>query len=103
VKEETPRSEAEAKTDTTQTNETPSPLPARRRQSGDEIYRRLVKSCVYVRNWRSSGSGSLIHNQRKLVLTNYHVVGESAEVYVSFPCYDRSGKLIVEGDFYELA
>jgi S1-C subfamily serine protease len=103
VKEETPRSDAEAKTETTQTNETPTPLPARRHQSGDEIYRRLVKSCVYIRTPEALGSGSLIHKQRKLILTNYHVVGERAEVSVSFPGYDRFGKLIVERDFYELA
>ena len=78
-------------------------LPVRHRLTGDEIYRRLVKSTVYVRNREGWGSGSLIHKQRKLILTNYHVVGENAEVFVSFPRYDNAGKLIVSGDFYEKA
>jgi S1-C subfamily serine protease/HEAT repeat protein len=97
-KTETPRSESQAKVETP-----PMSLPERRRLSGDEIYRRLVKSTVYVRNKEGWGSGSLIHGQRKLILTNYHVVGDHAEVFVSFPRYDSSGKLIVAGDFYERA
>ncbi|HTU89421.1 MAG TPA: HEAT repeat domain-containing protein [Gemmataceae bacterium] len=97
-KEDTPKTESLAKTGTT-----PLALPERRRLTGDEIYRRLVKSTVYVRNREGWGSGSLIHKQRKLILTNYHVVGDNAEVFVSFPRYDNSGKLIVSGDFYERA
>ena len=97
-KVETPKAESPAKTEAT-----PLALPVRHRLTGDEIYRRLVKSTVYVRNREGWGSGSLIHKQRKLILTNYHVVGENAEVFVSFPRYDNAGKLIVSGDFYEKA
>ncbi|MGH7224800.1 MAG: HEAT repeat domain-containing protein, partial [Gemmataceae bacterium] len=98
TKDPTPKAESPARTDTT-----PLALPERRRLTGDEIYRRLVKSTVYVRNREGWGSGSLIHKQKKLILTNYHVVGDNAEVFVSFPRYDSSGKLIVSGDFYERA
>lgn len=102
-KEETPRGNSTPRTEASETAKTSSPLPERRRLSGEELYRRLVKSCVYVRNREGWGSGSLIHKERKLILTNYHVVGESAEVYISFPRYDNSGKLIVAGDVYERA
>jgi len=56
---------------------------------------------VYVRNREGWGSGSLIHKSRKLVLTNYHVVEGNQDVYVSFPRYDSSGKLLVNGKVYE--
>lgn len=81
---------------------TPPPVASAepRRLSGDQIYRRLVKSTVFVLTGDSWGSGSLIHRERRLILTNYHVVGDNSEVSVSFPRYDKSGKLIVEGDSY---
>ncbi len=72
----------------------------RRRLSGDQVYSRLVKSTVFVMTSDSWGSGSLIHRDRKLVLTNYHVVGDNSQVSVSFPRYDGSGKLIVAGEYY---
>jgi hypothetical protein len=40
---------------------------------------------------RSSGSGSLIHTGRRLVLTNYHVVAENDRVQVFFPDYHKDG------------
>lgn len=77
-----------------------APLPPQRRLSGDEIFSRLVKSSVLIMNGQGWGSGSLIHAERRLILTNYHVVGDNRTVDVSFPCYDNSGKLIVDGDYY---
>jgi HEAT repeat protein len=79
---------------------TAAPLPPERRLSGDEIFSRLVKSSVLIMNGKGWGSGSLIHAERRLILTNYHVVGDNSTVDVSFPCYDNSGKLIVDGDYY---
>ncbi len=59
--------------------------------TGEEVYRKLLKSTVFIYKEtvtsRSCGSGSLIHSQRKLVLTNYHVVGDSRTVLVFFPTY----------------
>jgi S1-C subfamily serine protease/HEAT repeat protein len=80
-----------------------SPLPERRKLTGDVLYRRLVKSCVFVRAKEGWGSGSLIHKQRKLILTNYHVVEGINEVFVSFPRYDNAGEIIVDGKVYERA
>jgi S1-C subfamily serine protease len=77
-----------------------SPLPLPRHLRADEIFPRLVKSSVFIVIREGWGSGALVHAQRRLVLTNYHVVGDNSQVYVSFPRYDKSGKLIVDGDVY---
>jgi S1-C subfamily serine protease len=60
------------------------------RMSGPQIYERLLKSTVMVvRKDKSGGvargSGSLVDREQRLVLTNYHMVHGSDEVYVSFP------------------
>ena len=82
----------------------PAPLPPAPRLSGDEIASRLVKSSVLIMHGKKGwGSGSLIHAERRLVLTNYHVVGDNATVDVSFPRYDKSGNLIADGKVYQRA
>lgn len=59
--------------------------------TGEEVYERLLKSTVFICTATSNsvgcGSGSLIHGQRKLVLTNHHVVGNNRTVLVFFPSY----------------
>jgi S1-C subfamily serine protease len=75
------------------------------RPSGAGIYDRLLKSSVMVLRKdetgtrASRGSGSLVDREHKLVLTNYHVVGDASEVFVTFPVYE-SGKLLVASDAY---
>jgi S1-C subfamily serine protease len=81
----------------------PAPLPPAPRLDGDEIYRRLVKSSVLIMNGKGWGSGSLVHAERRLILTNYHVVLDNPVVHVSFPRYDKSGKLIADGKIYQQA
>ena len=78
----------------------PSPADAPRRLSGDQIYRRLVKSSVFIFTGDAWGSGSLVHRDKRLILTNYHVVGENGTVAISFPRHDTNGKLIVDGEYY---
>lgn len=60
---------------------------------GEEIYRRLLKSTVwvYVPNGdeSSSGSGQVVDTAHRWVLTNYHVVGDVKEVVVFFPDYEN--------------
>src|SRR5262249_55858023 len=52
-----------------------------------------VKSCVFIimeereKHLIAMGSGSLIDAEQKLVVTNYHVVGEQPYVFVQFPTY----------------
>src|SRR5947209_18991858 len=78
----------------------PQPTPA---EGGVKVYQSVLKSTVWIISERpdgtASGSGSVIDRRRRLVLTNYHVVGDIDRVRVMFPAY-RDGKLIAEKDFY---
>jgi S1-C subfamily serine protease len=47
-----------------------------------------------------TGSGSLIDVPKRLVLTNYHVVGEAKTIAVFFPQFDKSKQLISDKEFY---
>jgi hypothetical protein len=69
-----------------------------------KIYQRVLRSTVWIRAYQgqgkvSTGSGSLVDGKRLLVLTNYHVVGDTRDATVLFPAY-KDGKLIAERDFY---
>jgi S1-C subfamily serine protease len=77
--------------------------------TGKEIYQRTLKSAVWIahvselgngRAALATGSGSLIDAQQRLILTNYHVVGQEKEVRVFFPQFDKQGKLIASKDHY---
>jgi S1-C subfamily serine protease len=46
------------------------------------------------------GSGSLIDVQKRLVLTNYHVVEDIKEAYAFFPIFDSKKNLIPEREKY---
>jgi S1-C subfamily serine protease len=86
--EREPRSTETAPADTR-----PSAPVEAARMSADKIYERLLKSTVMVvRKDKAGGvalgSGSLINREQRLVLTNYHMVEGSEEVYVSFPVYE---------------
>lgn len=71
--------------------------------AGQKVYKQGLKSAVFVLAPRSKGaaggSGSLIDAQKKLVLTNDHVVGPAKEVIVFFPIYEK-GKIVNEKDRY---
>jgi HEAT repeat protein/S1-C subfamily serine protease len=71
--------------------------------SGQTIYKHLLKSVAWilvrVGQGGMSGTGSLIDRQNRLVLTNNHVVGDSSEILVFFPTYEQ-GKLLAERDRY---
>lgn len=73
----------------------------------EEIYKRMVTSaaCIMastdIPNKYSLGSGCLIDQQRRLVLTAYHVVQNAAEITVLFPKYD-DGKLVTDREQYSI-
>jgi S1-C subfamily serine protease/HEAT repeat protein len=77
------------------------------RLGGANHYDRLLKSTVMVLRPEESagrvavarGSGSFVHRDQKLVLTNYHVVGDAKEVFVAFPIHE-GGNLLVESKVY---
>ena len=57
-------------------------------QANSNVYKQLVKSTAMIVTSEGHGSGALIDTERKLVFTNYHVVGEETEVSVVFPRYE---------------
>lgn len=74
--------------------------------SGEQIYKKLLKSSVWIVNVQpgsvGTGSGSVVDRDERLVLTNEHVANEKAtRVLVMFPAYTAEGKLITEGKYYE--
>jgi hypothetical protein len=73
--------------------EAPPPLDA-----GASVYQKVVRSTAWVHSDRGSGrlatgSGALVDKGRRLVLTNYHVVGDVKSATVFFPQYD--GKKVI--------
>jgi S1-C subfamily serine protease len=69
-----------------------------------DLYEKVVKSAVFIvtplKGGAARGSGSLIDLDKKLVLTNYHVVDEADFVYVQFPQYTKSGQMITNPKTY---
>jgi S1-C subfamily serine protease len=77
--------------------------------SGKEIYQRALKSAVWIAHAievgngkavLATGSGSVIDIPRRLVLTNFHVVGREKIVQVFFPQFDKQNKLIAAKEHY---
>src|SRR4051812_9267066 len=81
-------------------------------QDGAKIYQTILKSTVWILSPRgklqggkmqvSTGSGSLLERQKGIILTNYHVVGDTDEAIVLFPDYSdpRKKQIIAERDHY---
>jgi HEAT repeat protein len=82
------------------------------KQSAEEIYKKSLKSVVWINVWEKvtlrdgtvkivrhhTGTGSLIDRENRLVITNQHVVNESAvRVEVLFPSYDSTTKKLIAG------
>lgn len=74
--------------------------------TGEQINLRLLKSTAFIVTVQEGGSGigcgsgALIHGSRKLVLTNYHVVGENDRALVFFPEYDAKKNLVTSPTHY---
>jgi hypothetical protein len=81
-------------------NEVPSPVDV-----GASAYRKVLASTVWIHSDRgrgrlATGSGSVVDRGRRLVLTNYHVVGDVKKVTVFFPVYGADKKAIPERNYY---
>ncbi len=79
--------------------EDPEPPPAEK-----SIYERLLESTVWVvcplpDGSAAMGTGSLVDRERRLILTNYHVVDEGDTITVFFPAFD-DGELMVKRRYY---
>jgi len=80
-----------------------------RTSAADEIdpqalYKKAVKSCVFIvtpmKGGMGMGSGSLIDVEKRIVLTNYHVVDDRDIVFVQFPMYQKNGEMITDKEAY---
>lgn len=69
-----------------------------------DLFAKAVKSTVFVveplKGGYGRGSGSLISAEKKLVLTNYHVVSTSDIAYVQFPMFTKDGEIITTPKSY---
>ncbi|MGE3804020.1 MAG: trypsin-like peptidase domain-containing protein [Gemmataceae bacterium] len=80
-------------------------MPAPRAElKPDEIYKQLLHSSVLIVGANekefSIGTGSLVHVDKKLVLTNQHVVMNQRDLAVIFPEY-KDGEVIADPLHYE--
>jgi S1-C subfamily serine protease len=89
-------------------------LHAQQVESGEKIYQRGLKSTVWVvvpleqvsragggtTIHVATGTGSLVSLKKRLVLTNYHVVGNKDAAVVYFPIYVKNGEVVSERKIY---
>jgi S1-C subfamily serine protease len=78
------------------------PAPVRADDEGTKVYQEGLKSVVWIYSPRgkdkaATGTGSLVDRKLKLILTNYHVVGDGNTATVMFPAY-KGNKVIAERD-----
>ena len=66
----------------------------------DEIRDKTIPSLVWITTTESQGSGVLIDEKLRLVVTNHHVTKDSKSVWVFFPVRDKDRNWIEERDFY---
>jgi hypothetical protein len=96
------------------------PPKAEPADTGASVYQKVVHSTAWIHSDRgggklATGSGTLIDKGRRLVLTNYHVVGNVKNATVFFPVFegkkaiperkyylDRAGRLGIPGEVVEL-
>jgi S1-C subfamily serine protease len=71
---------------------------------GAGVYKKAIHSVVWVHSKRTNGlatgSGSLVDKEKRLVLTNYHVVQDTAAATVFFPAF-RDGVPVAEKAYYK--
>jgi hypothetical protein len=70
---------------------------------GAKVYKQALPSVVWIHSTRdrglATGSGTLIDRDRRLVLTNYHVVEDNPKATAFFPVF-RDGSPVSEKRFY---
>lgn len=72
---------------------------------GVSAYQHVLRSSVWIQSDRGKGrvamgSGSLVDKGRRLVLTNYHVVGDVKKATVLFPEFGADRRVIPERKYY---
>lgn len=66
----------------------------------EQVYQRLMRSAVLISSPHGDGSGFVADDQKRLVVTNFHVVGAQREVAVLFPVRDGNGAVVATLDEY---
>lgn len=70
---------------------------------GSQVYKKVIRSVVWVHSTRdrglATGSGTLIDKDKRLILTNYHVVEDNPKARVFFPDF-RDDQPIAEKKHY---
>ncbi|HEY6565062.1 MAG TPA: tetratricopeptide repeat-containing serine protease family protein, partial [Pirellulaceae bacterium] len=64
-----------------------------------QLYDQVLKSVVMIINGDTTGTGWVVDMDRRLIVTNQHVVSTSEKVEVMFPTFEQ-GRLQVDLDFY---
>ena len=79
------------------------PAAAQEPTGGAKVYKQALPSVVWVHSTRdrglATGSGTLIDRDRRLVLTNYHVVEDNPRATAFFPVF-RDGSPVSEKKYY---
>jgi tetratricopeptide (TPR) repeat protein len=65
-----------------------------------DVYSRTLKATTLIAPPTGGGTGWVVDLDRRLVLTNEHVVHQNAEVDVIFPEYDKEGRPLAEPVHY---
>ena len=68
--------------------------------SGEDVFKRLVRSSVFIAKEDGFGSGFVVSVEQRLVVTNFHVVGNGKTVSAVFPIYDAAGELVTDAARY---
>lgn len=88
---------------TTPAGKDPAPVPVGP-VDVEDLYKKVVRSCVFIvtplKGGYAMGSGSLIDVDKRLILTNYHVVHGSDYVYCQFPVYEKDGSIMTDKQKY---
>jgi hypothetical protein len=80
------------------------PEPKPEPEAGVSVYRKVLPATVWVHSdrgggKRATGSGAIIDRGRRLVLTNYHVVGNVKKATVFFPAFEKN-RVVPERQYY---
>ncbi len=65
------------------------------------MYQRLIRSSAQILSEAGAGSGFVVNAEKRLVVTNYHVVLRESRVAVVFPLYDGNGELVTDASKYK--
>lgn len=69
-------------------------------ENADKVYASTLQGTVWIVTPDWTGTGWVVDLEKRLLVTNEHVVGSLAEVAVLFPALDKDGKPVAEKRYY---